>query len=94
MPVATMTTGRPPYVPEKERFGAPNGVFVQTFNPPTFSPTSRSTCLSFRKPLCGNGRAIVLAGTADAAHPGLTETWAAVTPGPGFRHPITGSLNS
>lgn len=32
MPVATMTTGRPPYVPEKERFGAPNGVFVQTFN--------------------------------------------------------------
>ena len=32
MAVATMTTGRPPYVPEKERFGAPNGVFVQTFN--------------------------------------------------------------
>ena len=27
-----MTTGQPPYVPEKERFGAPNGVFVQTFN--------------------------------------------------------------
>ncbi len=27
-----MTTGQPPYVPEKERFGAPNGVYVQTFN--------------------------------------------------------------
>ena len=32
MAVATMTTERAPYVPEKERFGAPNGVFVQTFN--------------------------------------------------------------